>query len=573
MQKLNAKAKWTVLLATVTLVLLPWPSGPAAVTEKASGAAGRADVIMIDSMMSFGALERPPAVFFHDQHSRALEKMGKDCTACHLMNPEKDRLSIKFKRLEDTGKTEIMELYHAGCIDCHNEQLAADQKAGPVVCAGCHIKTPQTVSSRLPIGMDKSLHYRHSKAMDNKCEACHHEYDEAAKKLVYVKGKEGTCRYCHQAQTVDNKIADRQAFHMDCVDCHRKITAQSKTAGPMECAGCHDAAQQALIEKVANPPRMEMKQPNAVLVKLGEAALADPTLIRMNQVPFDHNAHEKFNSNCRTCHHASLTACSDCHTLSGKKEGDWVKLEQAMHLSRSNTSCIGCHGNQQADKNCAGCHGFMTKVNQPPQSFCNACHQVQKPEMVAVPGPEISPEVVEAAETVPEAEAATEMLAAAETAPVSEVTETDTQDMLAANALASRQPTEGTYDVADIPETVTIKTLEDKYEPVVLPHRKIVLKLADNLKDSQLAKYFHADKGTLCQGCHHNSPVSVKPPQCGSCHGKPFNESSLFRPGLMAAYHQQCMGCHHEMGIEKPANRDCAACHKEKEKRNETINH
>ena len=35
-------------------------------------------------------------------------------------------------------------------------------------------------------------------------------------------------------------------------------------------------------------------------------------------------------------------------------------------------------------------------------------------------------------------------------------------------------------------------------------------------------------------------------------------------PGLKAAYHQQCMGCHREMGLEKPAATECAACHQEK---------
>jgi hypothetical protein len=134
----------------------------------------------------------------------------------------------------------------------------------------------------------------------------------------------------------------------------------------------------------------------------------------------------------------------------------------------------------------------------------------------------------------------------------------------AAEVLATREPTLGTYDVADIPEKVTIRVLSKDYEPVELPHRKIVLTLADGLKESELAKYFHTDIGTLCQGCHHNSPAALKPPQCASCHGQPFQEGDLFRPGLMAAYHQQCMGCHDQMKIEKPAARDCAGCHKEK---------
>jgi mono/diheme cytochrome c family protein len=34
----------------------------------------------------------------------------------------------------------------------------------------------------------------------------------------------------------------------------------------------------------------------------------------------------------------------------------------------------------------------------------------------------------------------------------------------------------------------------------------------------------------------------------------------------MAAFHQQCIGCHQSMGLEKPAATACADCHKERKK-------
>ena len=83
-------------------------------------------------------------------------------------------------------------------------------------------------------------------------------------------------------------------------------------------------------------------------------------------------------------------------------------------------------------------------------------------------------------------------------------------------------------------------------------------------RESKLASYFHREPGTLCQGCHHNSPAAKKPPQCSSCHGQPFDAKKLDRPGLMAAYHQQCMDCHDKMQLEKPVATDCIACHKKK---------
>jgi predicted CXXCH cytochrome family protein len=135
---------------------------------------------------------------------------------------------------------------------------------------------------------------------------------------------------------------------------------------------------------------------------------------------------------------------------------------------------------------------------------------------------------------------------------------------LAAKLIANRPSEKSGAILSEIPEKVVIKKLSDQYEPVEFPHRKIITKLLENIKDDKIAGHFHTDPGTLCQGCHHNSPPSKTPPQCGSCHGKPFDAGSPFRAGLMGAYHEQCFRCHAEMGIEKPASRDCTACHLKK---------
>ncbi len=113
---------------------------------------------------------------------------------------------------------------------------------------------------------------------------------------------------------------------------------------------------------------------------------------------------------------------------------------------------------------------------------------------------------------------------------------------------------------------MTIGVLSDKYEPSKLPHRKIINTLMAAIGDDKLAATFHTDKATVCAGCHHNSPVSKTPPKCASCHGKPFDPAKGDRPGLKAAYHQQCMGCHNRMKLEKPADTACAECHKERAK-------
>jgi hypothetical protein len=135
---------------------------------------------------------------------------------------------------------------------------------------------------------------------------------------------------------------------------------------------------------------------------------------------------------------------------------------------------------------------------------------------------------------------------------------------LAARLITNRPSETAAVILNEIPDKVIIKKLSDQYKPVELPHRKIITKLLENIKDDKIAGHFHMDPGTLCQGCHHNSPPSKTPPQCGSCHGKPFDTSRSFRSGLMGAYHEQCFNCHAKMGIEKPASRDCTACHLKK---------
>jgi hypothetical protein len=112
----------------------------------------------------------------------------------------------------------------------------------------------------------------------------------------------------------------------------------------------------------------------------------------------------------------------------------------------------------------------------------------------------------------------------------SEITGKPEEAMLATMLLNARTPVMGTLPVEDIPEKVVINKLEKKYQPVEMPHRKIVQALVKGIGDNKLAANFHADPGTFCQGCHHNSPLAKKPPQCGSCHGQPFNEKELNRP-------------------------------------------
>ena len=549
MKTQNSLIGMAVILLTFVSALI-FSSG-AYELEVSTGSSGetRADLIDIDILRDFGPLERPEVIFKHDLHTDALEKKDKDCLACHLLKEDPalstpTRLSPKFKRHEDPSRQEVMDIYHTECMACHKEMSVAGDKTGPVeICGECHLEEPKTTSSRQPMGMDLSLHSRHLQGNkdletgEGDCKLCHHEYNEQTKELFYAKGKEGSCRYCHKTETEENRIAISLASHLSCVDCHRKKLEQEKertgaktATGPVKCGGCHDLKAQEKIEKVKEIPRLKREQPDVIFVQVQpeiKETDKEKLPLRMNAVPFDHKAHEGHNDTCRVCHHESLDSCAKkCHTLTGSNEGDQIRLEQAMHRTDVDQSCMGCHETKQEEKECAGCHRPLERGRQQTASFCLACHMEPLQEMT---------------EGMPEPEAA----------------------ML---LLQSRRSITATYRDEDIPEKVTIGQLADKYQPVDFPHRKIVRALVDKIKDNKLAQYFHAEEGTVCQACHHNSPISKKPPSCVSCHGKPFDEKNLFRPGLSAAYHQQCMGCHKEMGVEKPSSVGCTECHKESSK-------
>jgi hypothetical protein len=518
-------------------------------------ATARPDLVTIETLAAFGKLELPAVSFLHDRHTDVLLKEKKDCKTCHPV--EDGKLSLAFKRKKGAKAAEIKSLYHSGCIGCHRETAGAGKKTGPLdgACRSCHNAKPAVASNRLDVGLDKVLHFRHVDAkaipsnrpdLKDNCVRCHHEYDKQAKKTFYAKGKEGTCRYCHLAKPKEDVKSMEQASHNQCVVCHLDLAGKGvKETGPFLCAGCHGAEGQALVArknidavaKLENKevPRIKREQPDVALIMLDpvvEAGKLTRPLV-MNPVAFNHKAHEKYNDTCRVCHHAGMDACAKkCHTLNGAKDGEFVRLEQAMHLRASSHSCVGCHARKQAVTVCAGCHNHMDKARRPNDAACKTCH-LPLPDK-ALP-----------ADAVPTKE---QKAAAAET------------------LLKARNMNVGTFAVDDIPEKVTIKTLADQYEPAELPHRKIVLTLMKNMKENPLAGYFHFDQGTICQGCHHNSPAGKKPPRCGNCHGKPFDARQPNRPGLQAAFHGQCMGCHKDMALKKPAATACTECHKEKKK-------
>ena len=470
-------------------------------------AENKADLISIDTLESFGPLERKPVPFFHDAHTDALDKMNKDCTVCHLGEEISGRevLSTKFKRLNDENKEQVMDAYHNNCIACHEELYNIGNQSGPTeLCGECHRERPEVISAIQPVSFDKFLHSYHIEINGEDCSTCHHD-----------NRKEGSCRDCHKKNGSNKLISMKTASHLSCIGCHQEIS------GPAKCSSCHDIDEQEKIDRSGDTPRLTVGQPDAV--HLGTATQNKYT--KFNPVPFDHKAHEQYQDSCRICHHMGIESCSQtCHTKTGSEKGNMIRAEQAMHQLDSQQSCLGCHEINKKQKECIGCHGLMAIDSSGNSSTCLKCHMEQ---------------------------------------PKTGTEENITSESMAAMLLESRKIASGTFDDQEIPETVTINKLSSQYSPVEFPHRQIINALVKDIEDNKLAGYFHSEKGTICQACHHNSPVSKTPPNCSSCHGKPFDERNPLRPGLKAAYHQQCMDCHDSMGIDKPESTDCIGCHKE----------
>ncbi len=87
------------------------------------------------------------------------------------------------------------------------------------------------------------------------------------------------------------------------------------------------------------------------------------------------------------------------------------------------------------------------------------------------------------------------------------------------------------------------------------------LKIGDIYGPVRFMHLKHAAVVKDCTKCHHykpDQPDASETTECSACHQKPFDPEFPERPGLKAAYHQQCMGCHQK---ENKGPTDCTGCH------------
>ncbi|MBI5252067.1 MAG: cytochrome c3 family protein [Desulfomonile tiedjei] len=543
-----------------------------------SSAAGRLPIV-IAHQGSAPSLERPPVAFDHDRHTAALKQnKGEDCGVCHVLkessqllaNPEVKVFKFPKGPFDATDKTATMYAYHQECVSCHRNMARDGKKTGPDIglCGKCHVRKPEAKAaawawSPLFNYLRHSKHVQAAQTLNptdevsaanrvevvgevtgKKCEVCHHTYDKVRKKLIYKKDSENSCRSCHKAKDEKDARSMRNVAHSACIGCHSKLAEKVKKEliqqgrteladqdrkrfGPIECKGCHGEHKELVPEEIGKIPRLVRGQKDVIDLALEPVSdvsaqvtqpvsAKDTPLSRMKTVPYNHKAHEPRAQFCNSCHHYSLEKCSNCHTPRGDvNKGGGVSFERAFHKATARQACVGCHNVAKQDTKCLGCHKVGNE--DAPKSSCLVCHR----------GP-------------------------SEGKPI------------------DAAPFPLLFDKEKVPEKLLIKTLEKEFKPADFPHQKIMAKLSRISNESSLARVFHSALGenALCSGCHHKTDPSAaqakKVPTCTSCHSQPFDPRELGKPGILAAYHRQCIGCHESMK-QKPAALECAKCHQEKE--------
>jgi len=516
-----------------------------------------ARTLLLSLTAAFADLDRPPVRFDHDKHTRALEPLG--CDACHSKDGS-NRFDFGFPKGRDPGaddRQSMMNLVHDTCLGCHTQRAADGQHAGPQTCGECHAieagyhereympvlpeyyeplrdtyhreciachRDPGTtardagelswksfyVKERVraaevwpAVTFDYYLHDTHARALDKQCELCHYLSPELQGQRA-AEAREPTCQDWLSTVPEDYDYSDNATAHRRCLNCHLERKQRQQKAGPVQCGLCH-AEQVRSAAEMKDLPRQACDQQERFLMQLEKDA-------RMQGVAFDHKAHHGRTRACQDCHHATLRPCRDCHTLQGSAEGGGVTLAEAFHESGSAWSCIGCHEAEKKKSGCAGCHHLLKSGLV--ESACTTCHSGTLASLdrsrKATPLPELMPD--------------------------------------------------------DIKDAWEIGLLEHEYRPSHFKHRAMVNRLIEISDNSSLARYFHTSDMTICAGCHHGAPLQKKAgvPPCRTCHSVRA-EPCASRPALLGAYHQQCLGCHQQMGgDEKERPRACTGCHEEK---------
>jgi len=101
------------------------------------------------------------------------------------------------------------------------------------------IKAPEGMKSKKG-ALQKMVPFPHSKHASVECKKCHHTMDKdggKAKSCVSA-GCHDSLEFRDKDNAKDPKLVEN-AFHGQCIECHKALKKENKPTGPTACGKCH----------------------------------------------------------------------------------------------------------------------------------------------------------------------------------------------------------------------------------------------------------------------------------------------------------------------------------------------
>lgn len=400
-------------------------------------------------------------------------------------------------------------------------------------------------------------HKKHEEALQQEgCEACHPVNEEG--KLMFSFPKEVADK---DKETVMN------AYHDECIECHKKSAREKEETGPVTCNDCHNKE---YASTILSYPVVEFnfEYHDNHVKKLNEKLGED---------------------DCGQCHHTynieeeklmyeegTEQSCYYCHELGEKRGPEYTEItrkaaEKGLCMRRaSHQQCINCHleykkqGDEETGPSeCIECHTgeyktvaeleeiprpdrdqedtvyiniedakmkgvtFNHKSHETYSKTCRSCHHESlkgckechdltgKPEGNGINVASAYHHVFSEhscsgchneQKKQKECAGCHYFIAPMDIESMGPKTETCASCHAGKKETLPTPPALSTagLDKEKIKE-VEVKVLEREYEPSTFPHLDIIDKLVDISNNSKLGRFFHKDTQTLCEGCHHRS--------------------------------------------------------------------
>jgi hypothetical protein len=81
-------------------------------------------------------------------------------------------------------------------------------------------------------------HDKHMEIVES-CTVCHHRFEDGVNVLQEDELDGSDAMRCHTCHNEEASLDARQAFHRQCIQCHRQNAKQDAMSGPRTCGGCH----------------------------------------------------------------------------------------------------------------------------------------------------------------------------------------------------------------------------------------------------------------------------------------------------------------------------------------------